>query len=727
MSIADTLRRAGPYATNGVQTTFSFAFKVFEAGDLLVTLTDGGVDTEAALGTDYTVVLYTDQNTTPGGNVTMAVAPNGPTITITSAMPIEQPATFTNTGGFYPRVLDDSLDRLTIIQQQQAELLTRTPVAPVGGGTPGYFPVLNAEGGFDYTEGVGGADAALRNDLASGTGSLIGLGPGRSLAGLVSHLDVYAEDFGAVADGVVNDTTALQAAIDAAVAYGVRRLNLLSNTYLTRSLTIPSDFELIGANGAMLKRDPAWTGNNNVILQIGGTAADVRRVTVDGVRFDLNGAGPFGRIIQLGQQDVSVTLRTVAAIRLLNLELLDTAPVHTTGDKWAILWRGNVEDVRIENNYCNGEMQLAAGGSDLYRSIHITGNRVVAGYANGIAMSTGRDNHVVDGLFITNNYVEATALSIFLGPDSIYAANTGGEWKNVHVEGNTCVTRDDGSQTSWMGIYLTATQASYTNVSVSGNTVQCRDAMNSQVGIRFDDALSYGTYIRNVACDGNTITGCRWGVQGVALGKSAFTGNVLDACGDGVQIDDTDEQVSLTGNNITGGARGVYLKSGDFLLTGNICPGGPGQIDNTNGRLTLDPGVGETCKVVAVGNAFTDGSPGPGNNFGIYSGATGTIELHLHSNDLSGNDAPMSNTTPTTASKNVGYKTSAHGTTGSIATGADIAHGLNVTPDFVALTPTATGPTNIFVSNIGASTFRVNYTGAGPYTFMWEAKAASDQ
>lgn len=174
MTIQVGTRRAGPYATNGVTTAFAFTFKVFAAADVLVTKTTGAIDTVALLTTEYTVSLNADQDNNPGGTVTFLVAPNGPTLTITSQMGVQQPAIFTNQGGFYPRVLNDALDRVTIGLQQHDELLDRVPQAPIGGGTVGQFPVLNAAGGFDYSNGTT-TDAALRaNLLASGGSDLVG-------------------------------------------------------------------------------------------------------------------------------------------------------------------------------------------------------------------------------------------------------------------------------------------------------------------------------------------------------------------------------------------------------------------------------------------------------------------------------------------------------------------------------------------------------------------------
>jgi hypothetical protein len=174
--IADDIRRAGPYTTNGVQTVFAFGFKVFAASDLLVTSSEGGVNTELAIGTDYSVTLNADQDTTPGGTVTIDPALNGPSLIITGDLAIEQPTVFTNTGGFYPRVLNDALDRVTIYLQQLYETITRAIVAPIGTSITANSVVTTDGGGnvaftplADFaTEAAIAAEQSTKEDIWAG-------------------------------------------------------------------------------------------------------------------------------------------------------------------------------------------------------------------------------------------------------------------------------------------------------------------------------------------------------------------------------------------------------------------------------------------------------------------------------------------------------------------------------------------------------------------------------
>jgi len=123
MTVSATPRIAGPYAGNGASILFPFAFKVFVPSDVRVTLTDtSGQETVLALGVHYLVELSLDQDNNPGGTVTYPVTgaalAAGQTLTITSAVPYHQPSDIQNQSGFYPRVIEDALDR-GVIQTQQ--------------------------------------------------------------------------------------------------------------------------------------------------------------------------------------------------------------------------------------------------------------------------------------------------------------------------------------------------------------------------------------------------------------------------------------------------------------------------------------------------------------------------------------------------------------------------------------------------------------------------------
>ena len=134
MTISSEVRKAGPYDGNDVTTAFPFSFKVFSADDVVVVLTDpAGIETTlTGSGTDYSVTLNADQDTAPGGTVNKVSAlATDYLLTITSSVPNLQPLDLTNQGGFYPKVINAALDRLTILAQQNAEQIGRSVKVPI--------------------------------------------------------------------------------------------------------------------------------------------------------------------------------------------------------------------------------------------------------------------------------------------------------------------------------------------------------------------------------------------------------------------------------------------------------------------------------------------------------------------------------------------------------------------------------------------------------------------
>ena len=134
MTVANTLRKAGPFTGDGVTDSFPFDFKIFVGSDVQVTelVVATGVETVKTITTHYTVTVNADQDTSPGGSVEAVAAPAaGIKWTITSAVPAAQSSIFTNGGGYYPKVHENSLDKLTILIQQLQELQSRSLLLPV--------------------------------------------------------------------------------------------------------------------------------------------------------------------------------------------------------------------------------------------------------------------------------------------------------------------------------------------------------------------------------------------------------------------------------------------------------------------------------------------------------------------------------------------------------------------------------------------------------------------
>ena len=191
MTINSTTRKAGPFTGTGTVSAFPFGFKVFQASDLLVVRLNVSASVEQALvlNANYSVTLNPDQNSNPGGIVTLtAPLAVGYTLTLTSDVPDTQPTDLTNQGGFYPEVINDALDRATIQIQQLQEETDRTITAPIStpAGTDLTFPLPDANKFIGW------------NSTATGLQNL----DGSTLASIVAFATAYADTFNG--DGVTS-------------------------------------------------------------------------------------------------------------------------------------------------------------------------------------------------------------------------------------------------------------------------------------------------------------------------------------------------------------------------------------------------------------------------------------------------------------------------------------------------------------------------------------------
>lgn len=208
MTISSTVRVAGPFIGNGTAAVFPFTFKVFAAADLQVIrlIVASGIEQQLALNADYTVILNGDQNSNPGGNITLTAGalPSGYTLTITSDISNLQPTDLTNQGGFYPEVITDSLDRATIQIQQISDIGDRAIKVPLSDGAvsgltlPTAVQRANAFLAFDsngdpvaVTGGTSGAPATVTRQTFSGDGTTVSFTLASAPGGLGNSALVY--------------------------------------------------------------------------------------------------------------------------------------------------------------------------------------------------------------------------------------------------------------------------------------------------------------------------------------------------------------------------------------------------------------------------------------------------------------------------------------------------------------------------------------------------------
>lgn len=134
MAIHSQSVKTGFFTGNGSERTYPFNFKIFQPSDVLVytAKADAPDEMKLAFGEEYEVTKNPDQENNAGGTVTLKnPLPTGSRMIIVSGLAYTQPTTFTNQGGFYPQVLNGSLDRQLILSLQILDRLHRTLHQPI--------------------------------------------------------------------------------------------------------------------------------------------------------------------------------------------------------------------------------------------------------------------------------------------------------------------------------------------------------------------------------------------------------------------------------------------------------------------------------------------------------------------------------------------------------------------------------------------------------------------
>jgi hypothetical protein len=237
------------YIGNGTTIQFPFTFKIFKTTDMQVILTDisTGVDTMLAPNSNYSVNLTTSYVTYPvsGSPLTSATK-----ITLNRSVPITQETSLPNQGAYFAKTVETALDKITIIEQQQQEQLSRSLLqsvlvdSDVSNILPA--PVPNQALGWNET------GTKLIN-ITPGTFSLSDYTATAKLSDIITTnpwVDVRA--FGAKGDGITDDAVSIQNAINYAKTNKISKVTVPSGkTYaISATIRIPSNIDFVGEIGS---------------------------------------------------------------------------------------------------------------------------------------------------------------------------------------------------------------------------------------------------------------------------------------------------------------------------------------------------------------------------------------------------------------------------------------------------------------------------------------------
>lgn len=585
--------------------------------------------------------------------------------------------------------------------------------------------------------------------------------------------------WGAVGDGLTDDTAAIQAAITAAGS--THDVYLPGGTYMVVNVELLNGTHIKGAGRALttLKMRAGLTSSNYLTDRTGHA---------------FNGFTVLYSSYPSGGYNGNLPL---SGIEICDLTVDGNYTAQTlTESGWGV-YLNSVTKTRIERvtvqNCLNHGITAKESTYGVFSNLDLLSNGHTTSGAGGdglVLLGACYDNLVTDSNAIGN-------VSIGFEDEGRFGGSTSPGWRNKRNKWVNLLSQDS-SDHNFLSLFTDG--SSYTNCkSVNGGTNGINIVGTTDLvvdGLTMTNPGSYGVWIRpevfgaygrnyNLRARGVRVTDSGayavrvedlqggdldlW-VRGVtgghavslittassdvslrvnydgtvptayAVGQAYAVGTIRSS---GTRVYRLD--VAFTGTGLSVTAPTGTTTSADnggtwtYLYSANRAAYGVYAYNPTN--LTLVDSVVVGC---SDHNVWVDGTAGGASGFravnlkslssggrtlnisgGVLTGTTNRVDA----SDLSGGSTALDLNTYAanlTTSNVVGYRSRNSGVTGAIASGATVSHGLSGTPAVVTLTAADGTPTAVYPSALGSSTFTVNYTGGGTHVFYWTAQLAGD-
>ncbi len=393
------------YLANGTQTEFSYPFPVFASEDIAVYLDGapqpGGFDVAGA-------------GDTSGGTVTFDIAPQaGVVVTLERRLKLERMTDFIEGGDFSAQAINTELDMLAAGMQQ----LERDQSAMLryhDHETPGLVTLPDRAARAGKALGFNGdgdpVAVSLEGSMAPPDYTATGTGAVTRTSSDKFAETVSVKDFGAVGDGLADDTLAIQRALAAHTSIYVP-----PGTYLTsQTIELGSHQTLIGAGqSATIKAN----GSGFNVIDIVASYATVQNLRLEGGNCGLRLYGKDAPCVNNSVSDITIWQAQTGI-------LLDG---HTSGLR-PTYWN-NFDRVLVAQPFVNGIHLIRSGAGDTPNANRFHQCRV---YSLG-ATTSGHGLYIEEGSF-NHSFIDIEA--------------------NVHTTAQACVRVGAGSnKTLFVNLY----------------------------------------------------------------------------------------------------------------------------------------------------------------------------------------------------------------------------------------------------------------------------------
>lgn len=507
---------------------------------------------------------------------------------------------------------------------------------------------------------------------------------------------VSVKDFGAVGDGVADDTTAIQAAIDSLPSTG-------GAVYFPSGVYHVSGIYIDGTSGS----------KTGVTLYGDGRGSEVFLIT-----------GSNGENVIAANSGTDFTIRNLTINGNVAGNPIPGSPTDPDYEKWngirmAGVERALITECLIVNCGFGGILPGAANLTDSPSQQIIMSNNIMRDNSFGIGAMYQNANIIENNVIVANLTYgmvvdQFSSQCVIAGNTVIGNGNNGIFGYRVDrctFSGNVCRSNS--------GVGLVIDNGSVDNT-IIGNA--CGDNTNS--GIKVIGG-AYNNTVSGNTCDNNG----QYGINVDGSGNNVIVGNtVRENTYSGIGIVSSPNTVVNDNNCYLNQGSGVYSQDSNLgVCNGNICVNN-NQFGNAN-----DSGirlVGSSAAWSIVGNKCFDDQAPKTQNYGIRTENTASGQF-ITNNVVSANlTAGMSLVNTNTVRQNSGWATESNGTAmiPSGSTTVVVNHNLASTPNIDGISVTAASTLNaasfFWVSNVTSTNFVIslNVNPAANVYFTWQAE-----
>jgi parallel beta-helix repeat protein len=507
---------------------------------------------------------------------------------------------------------------------------------------------------------------------------------------------VSVKDFGAVGDGIVNDTAAIQDAIDSLPSYG-------GSVYVPSGVYNVSGLYLDGTSGTKTGVTLFGDGRGSELFLISGSSGENVLAANSGNDFVVR----------------SLTINGNVAGNPIPGSPTDPDYEKWNGIRLAGVERATVTECLIVNCGFGGILPGAANLTDSPSQQIIISNNIMRDNSFGIG-AMYQNGNVIENNVIVANLTYGMVIDQFSSQCTVSGNVVIGNGNNgifgYRVDrctfvGNVCRSND--------GVGLVIDNGSVDNT-IIGNA--CGDNTNS--GIKVIGG-AYSNTVSGNACDNNG----QYGVHIDGSGNNVVVGNTIrENTYSGIGVSSSPNTIVNDNNSYLNEGSGVYAEDSNLgLCNGNVCVNNNqfGNVNDSGIRL-----VGTSSGWSIVGNKCFDDQGVKTQNYGIRTEGSATGQF-ITNNAVSANlTAGMSLVNTNTVRQNTGWVTESNGTAQITSGTTTIAvnHNLSSTPNIDGISVTAASTLNaasfFWVSNVTSTTFviNINVNPAANVFFTWQAE-----